>query len=240
MVYLGLFYAGDYPDANPIQSFSGTKFYLDTKLALRYLGYSLSTKVDAAKELIDGKIKASNGLICLFEHTVQEIESALSLAAEKLRSNNITKMDTELYMFSTISKFTPNDFNLAAKHLRNTLKDSYNIQTQAYDYEEKAEHFKYTAEWNDLFKFIKESHKWKEKTIENDVKSIKAMNIMRSGNYNGEPVGRFSWSIRYNILILTVISGFISQENRPCGLFPAAFASKGSEHGGTVLLAYEP
>jgi hypothetical protein len=62
MIYQGVYYTDNF-DQNKKQKFKGTHFYLDTKLLLRYMGYSFPAYVQAARELVELLTKEYEGKV---------------------------------------------------------------------------------------------------------------------------------------------------------------------------------
>lgn len=182
MIYIGVYETNDYYQ-DCTQKFKETDFYLDTKLLLRLMGYSWELEIEAAKEFVDLIQKEYGGNICVFEHTVGEIESALYTAAESLRKNE-TIVDTELRVYSLLKKCTEYDLRLHSQSARGLIeKMGYSIKP--------------ALEWNEtdtrlcnldgeaLKKYIKSKHpKWKDRAIENDINTVNCINILRKGNYS--------------------------------------------------------
>lgn len=188
MIYIGVYETNDYyQDCS--QKFRGTDFYLDTKLLLRLMGYSWSLEIEAAKEFVDMLQKEYGGNICVFEHTVGEIESALYTAAESLKKNE-TIVDTELRVYSALKKCTQYDLKLHSQSVKGMIqKLGYTIKP--------------SVEWNNadtrlcnldgeaIKKYIKSKHpNWKERAIENDINAVNYINILRKGDYSVKYGGR--------------------------------------------------
>lgn len=182
MIYIGVYETNDYYQ-DCTQKFKGTDFYLDTKLLLRLMGYSWSLEIEAAKELVELLQKDYGGNICVFDHTIGEIESALYNASESLKKNE-TIVDTELRVYSGLNKCTAYDLKLHSQSVRGMI-------------EKIGCAIKPTLEWNEadtrlcnldgeeVKKYIKSKHpKWKERAIENDINTVNCINILRKGDYS--------------------------------------------------------
>ncbi|MBQ3558019.1 MAG: hypothetical protein IJA07_00715 [Agathobacter sp.] len=188
MVYLGVYETNDYYQ-DCTQKFKGTNFYLDTKLVLRILGYSWNLEIEAAKELADLIQNDYGGNVCVFEHTIGEIESALYNASEYLDKNEII-LDNELRIYAELNKCTAYDMKLHSDSVRGNIKKLGFKITDEINWNDKD-----VQKWNldeELLKrYIMEKHpKWKERAIDNDICAINNINIMRKGNYSVKYGGR--------------------------------------------------
>lgn len=183
MVYIGVYQTQDYQQEKD-QKFQGTDFYIDTKLLLRAMGYSWQLEVDSAKELLQLIVNEYGGNICVFEHTIGEIEAALFNAAESLKRGEQI-FDFELSVFAILNKCDAYDFELYFNGVRNTIEEKLKYRIQPLVQWEDTSIHKYNLNWNALIEYIKAKHPmWKKRAIENDVSSINYINILRKGNYS--------------------------------------------------------
>lgn len=188
MVYLGVYETNDYyQDCS--QKFRNTDFYIDTKLLLRLMGFSWNLEIETSKEFVDLIKKEYGGNICVFEHTIGEIESALYNASECIDKNEIIP-DTELRMYVELNKCDAYDLKLHSQSVKALI-------------EKMGLKIKPTIDWNmvdsqihnldgeQLQAYIKSKHpKWKERAIANDVLAINNINILRKGDYSVKYGGR--------------------------------------------------
>lgn len=181
MIYIGVYEAQDYRQ-NYNQKFSGTKFFFDTKLILRLMGYSWKLEIDSAKELVE-LIKSYNGDICIFEHTIGEIEFALSNAADCIKKKEVI-LDYEFRASVELNGYNDYDLLLVKNSIRNIIKEKLKIKIQPdIDWGENSTQ-KYNLDRDSIKKYITEKHPgWKSKAIGNDVDIINYINILRHGNY---------------------------------------------------------
>lgn len=189
MIYIGLYETNDYnQDRN--QKFKGTNFYFDTKLILRLMGFSWTLEIESTKELTDLIEKEYGGNICVFEHTVGEIESALYNAAETIKRGEVIA-DYELRMYVELNKCTDYDLRLQSQSARATIERKLGFRVQpSIDWEEK-KNYKNNLDSEALIQFVKCKHlRWKERAIENDIDSINSINILRKGDYSVKYGGR--------------------------------------------------
>lgn len=171
------------------QGFAGTEFYLDTKLILRFLGYSYDSEVQAAKELV-GYIRKAGGLTRVFYRTLSEIGSALYGAALTIKNGHAVIDDAEMGFYTSdasratdlLSKFG----NSRQLDLLQDLLQQKGFVTMGED----------DARWGDkhinrnnidvtkLEKHIADANpRWNPRGIENDVDAINRINRLRGGNY---------------------------------------------------------
>lgn len=183
MLYIGVSYTEDYSSAKN-ESFIGTRFFLDTNLLLRVLGYSLIANVEAAKELIAEIQNVNGGEICVFEHNAREVENALSTAADDLRYRSYVS-NYELRMFGTTNKFTEDDFKTSSRGARKTIEDVYKYKIVPSDGFYSQKNHKYNLDWEKIVDHIqKQQPKWNQRSIENDVDAVSYINIIRKGDYS--------------------------------------------------------
>lgn len=182
MIYIGVYETNDYYQ-DCTQKFRGTDFYLDTKLLLRLMGYSWSLETEAAKELVDLIRKDYGGNICVFDHTVGEIQSALYNAAESLRKNEII-VDTELRVYASLNKCTDYDLKLHSQSVEGMIEKIGCTIKPGVDWNE-ADTQLCNLNGEDVKIYIKSKHpKWKERAIDNDINTVNCINVFRKGDYS--------------------------------------------------------
>lgn len=152
--------------------------YLDTPFILRVLGYKTDEENESAKELYDLLIKYSANLKC-FTHTFNEVINILTYYKNNIKKNK----DMTLEYFDK-EKYTEGQVEMVISSLEDTFRE-YRINiVDAPEYVES----KYSSVINE--KSLEEKlRKHKEKmgsylnpnSIENDVKSVCAINMLRSG-----------------------------------------------------------
>ena len=82
--------------------------------------YSWDLETAATKELVDLIRKDYGGNICVFDHTVGEIQSALYNASENLRKNE-TIVDTELRVYALLNKCSAFDLKLHGQSVESMI-----------------------------------------------------------------------------------------------------------------------
>lgn len=183
MIYIGVYETQDYTQDRE-QKFKGTSFFIDTKLLLRLMGYSWQLEVESAQEFANLIIKEYGGNICVFEHTIGEVESALYNAAESLKRGEEI-YDYELRMYSSLNKCNEYDFKLFSQSVRQVITEKLKFNIQ--DFADWNQHSSITNNLDNekLADFIKSKHPtWKDRAIDNDVNTINYINILRKGDYS--------------------------------------------------------
>ena len=181
MIYIGVYESQNY-NQNREQKFNGTKFFFDTKLILRLMGYSWNLETESANELYN-LIKSYKGEIYVFERTIGEIKSALDNAANYLKRRQPIK-DLELRIGVELQNLDYFDLNIDNDTLRNIIEKDLKIKIQPDIEWENERNHKYNLDTEKIIEYIsKRRPNWKSKSIENDVDIINFINILRKGNY---------------------------------------------------------
>lgn len=182
MVYQGIYFAGDYSQSYN-QKFRGTDFYLDTKLLLRYYGFSLPTLVKSAQDLVDIIVKEYGGRVKVFQQTLNEFSNALYVAGKEYeQKKGIT--DDELRAFAEMNSAEASLLVNYAYNVEGFLEKYKKISACSIDDWTQPKYQKYYIDTEGLEAYIAEEHpNWKKASIQNDVSVINQINILRSGNY---------------------------------------------------------
>lgn len=184
MIYIGLCQFPDYTQ-NLQEKFKGTKFFFDTKLVLRYLGYSWPEMVTGTRELVNLLREEYGGQICIFQHTYQEICSAISTEIAALTPGNTVRENWELECFRRLNSYKKSQFSLDLEFLEHRIVEEEKITIEDNVDVTKPQNKRYNIDLLAFVNHICTAHpKWKRKVVENDVDSINQINIMRRGNYN--------------------------------------------------------
>lgn len=182
LVYIGITQVDDY-SRDKQQKFYGTEFYIDTKLVLRAMGFSWTALVEGTRELLDLIVKEYGGKICIFEHTLKEVEFALGSASENLKRNGNVE-NAELRAFKLLNNFDHYNFYIEAKSARNKIEEVFKYEIKPCTEWNNSETRLYNIDWEHMHEFIKHQHAtWKDAAIKNDICSINQINILRKGNY---------------------------------------------------------
>lgn len=217
MIYIGLCQFSDY-NQDKEEKFHGTSFYLDTKLMLRYLGYSWPELVQETRELVDLIRNEYKGKIYIFQHTYQEISSALSNEIHALKYDE--EENYELECFRKINSYKKEKFKLDVSRLERKITDEEKIDISEDIDVTIDKNKRYNLNCKKLNDYIRECYpKWKPNTVYNDVNSINQINIMRKGNYNIKFGGRKKLPIfiTTNYPLITCCKRFLRDEYREEG-----------------------
>lgn len=175
----------------------GTKFFIDTKLALRILGYSNQANVQASQELEQLIRDTYGGEICIFRRTIKEVYDALNKASEEEKDGCFT--DLEMYQFSLSSDYKSVDFSIAAENIESILTENRITIEEDVSWNAELVH-KHSLDTESLIKYISKRHPgWKESSVSNDVYNINQINILRKGNYSK----RYGGDSKLPILVTT-------------------------------------
>ncbi len=209
MIYIGVYEAQDYQQ-NYAQKFNGTKFFFDTKLMLRLMGYSWKLETASVKELYE-LIKLYNGSVYVFEHTIGEIEYALGNAVDCIKNKNII-LDFELRTGVELKNFNEFDLDIDRKSVRRIIEEELKIKVHPdIDWGETKNQI-YNLDREYIINYISQRHPhWKHRAIDNDVDIINYINILRKGNYTCKYGGtkRLPVFITSNTLLVYDIKSYI-------------------------------
>ena len=178
-IYMGTLYTD--PNENTL-NINDTDFYLDTKLVLRYLGYSTEIYSQSIRQLVD-LIKINyGGNICVFEHTVSEVGSALYNAHIALY-NNQDIFDDELRFYQRLNNVDSDDLRVYSESIQYELEQN-DIRIQKRIQWEDDSCWINSINENLLFEEIKKHRKhYKKTSIDNDVNAMNQINMLRNGEY---------------------------------------------------------
>lgn len=216
MIYCGIFISGDIVSQKHMK-FSGVRFYLDTRLVLRALGYSWDIAVIATRELLDLLRNEYSSKLYVFSHTIQEINYALQEAETSLRLGNSIQ-NNELRVFTNNKNYKEEDFRIDRLSI-STLLANIGIEEDKdkTDWNE-GDVRKYNVDWDKLTKFISKRHPdWKKPAIINDVNSINRINYYRRADYSIRYGGanKLPVFVTTNIALVNDIKHFYFENNTP-------------------------
>lgn len=175
----------------------GTKFFIDTKLALRILGYSNQANVQASQELVQLIRDIYGGKICIFRRTIEEVKDALTKASEDEKAGCFTNL--EMFQFSLSNNYTSLDFSIDAVNIDSILIEKGISIEEDVSWNAGVTH-KYSLDTESLIKYISKRHpRWRERSVINDVYNINQINLLRKGNYSK----RYGGDSKLPILVTT-------------------------------------
>ncbi len=179
-IYVGTLYS----DPNETTfNIADTDFYLDTKLVLRYLGYTTEIYNQSIKQLVDIIRKIYGGNICVFEHTISEVGSALYNAHISLK-NNQDIYDDELRFYQKLNNIDSDYLRVCSESVQYELEQN-NIRIQTRIQWEDNSCWINSINEDLLFNEIKQHRKiYKKTSIDNDVNAMNQINMLRNGDYS--------------------------------------------------------
>lgn len=183
MLLLGATYSDTLNNKHKIE---GTTFYLDTKLILRYLGYSTPTYVTAVRDLVDLIRKRYHGSVHVFMRNVKEVSSALFNFSQALNQTG-TPSDYELTLYYQLNKehITKELFSVRADmvNLTQQLNEANITIVPDINWENK-EDWIFNINQEELLSIIREKKpKWNINSIVRDIESFVQINMLRHGDY---------------------------------------------------------
>lgn len=217
MIYIGLCQFSDYYQDKE-EKFRGTSFYIDTKMMLRYLGYSWPELVQETRELVDLIRNEYKGRICVFEHTYQEIFSAISNEIHALEYGE--EENYELECFRKINSYKKEKFKLDRLKLHEKIVETEKIEIVAEVDVINDKNKRYNLDCKKFTDYIQACYpKWKPNTIFNDVNSINQINVMRRGHYDIKFGGKNKLPIfvTTNYPLIACCRKFLREEYRKVG-----------------------
>lgn len=189
-VCVSLFGTPDDSDIIPDIKIANTEFFFDTKLALRFLGYSYSSEVKSARELVT-YIKNANGRVCIFPRNIAEVGNALHNAAIACKMQNFASMDQEICFYASDQENAEKLIEMFGNGLRiDSLEDlfrskGFSIGSSTDPHWADALWDQYNINVDGLNAYIQSCHPgWKAEVIDNDVTAINYINRFRKGNYS--------------------------------------------------------
>lgn len=189
MIYQGVYYIDDY-NQNKAQKFKDTEFYLDTKLLLRYLGYSFPAQVKATQELVDLIIKEYQGKVMVFDQTISEVSNALSSAGKEYKRKKEIG-DWELRGYAMLNPTGAELLSEKADAIPSLIEGSSQINRCDVKNWGRDEYHQHYIDQKALVSFIKSEHEtWRTATIENDVAVINQINVLRKSDYSARYGGK--------------------------------------------------
>lgn len=194
IIFIGISQADDL-DAK--KKNTGTKFFIDTKLALRILGYSNEANVQASKELVQLIRDIYGGKICIFGRTIEEVKDALNKASEDEKAGCFN--DLEMWQFCMANDYKSLDFSIDAENINSILIENGISIEEDVNWNIELVH-QHTLDTERLIKYISKMHpKWKESSVKRDVYNINQINVLRKSNYKY----RYGGDAKLPILVTT-------------------------------------
>lgn len=159
---------------------SGTKFFFDTKLLLRFLGCASEAAVSAAAELV-ALIQNAGGRIYYYPQTLQEMERAFENAAKSL-SYGHPPADDEMRLYAIRIQNNPAIITAKKASLTSELANA-NIHLAPHETFTDNERIRFGFDQGDLQQYMRSNLPWDPQVIDNDALAIWETHMRRQGNY---------------------------------------------------------
>lgn len=212
MIYVGLCQFDDYNQSYN-EKFKDTNFFIDTKLLLRYLGYSWTVAAQESQELMNLIKEEYGGRLCIFEHTYKEAEIALHNEVYALKYDKDENI--ELKYFRVHNKYDADRFEIDEIALRRTIEEKYHIEiVNNIDWSSK-DTIDNNLDWVKLTQFFEcKFSAWNKQALHNDITSINYINVLRKGDYSSKFGGRKKLPIfiTTNYPLISGLRDYISNE----------------------------
>ncbi len=159
---------------------NGTGFFFDTRLLLRCVGCAGEAAVESAQEL-RAMIQKNGGHIYYFDHTWDEIETALEKAQKSLERGN-APVDYEMRLYALHIKNDPTVLSAKLSGLKREL-EAQGIFLRTPEVYDDRERLRISFDENDFKHFLKQNH-WRDAVAEKDAASVWNVHMRRSGRYD--------------------------------------------------------
>lgn len=160
---------------------TGTSFFFDTKLLLRFVGCAGEAAVSATAELVS-LIQSSGGNIYYYPQTLQEMERAFDKAINSL-TYGYAPRDEEMRLYA--ARIKNNAAIVAAKKasLVSELARS-KIHLTPHSTFTEGERIRFGFEQHDLQQYMRSHLPWDSQVIDNDALAIWETHMRRQGDYS--------------------------------------------------------
>lgn len=182
MIFIGLCQFDNYSQTYN-EKFKDTCFFVDTRLLLRYLGYSWKAAVEESQELINLITLEYKGKICIFEHTFNEAQKAIDNEIYALKYGK--EENIELKYFRMTNAYNADRFELDSIALRKIINENNNIEiVPSLNWSEETT-INNNISWTKLTEYLRTKNSTYNPTaLNNDITSINNINVLRKGDYS--------------------------------------------------------
>lgn len=160
---------------------SGTTFFFDTKLLLRFLGCASEAAVEASNELV-ALIQNAGGSIYYYPQTLEEMEHAFDNAIRSL-SYGYAPRDEEMRLYAASVKNNPAVVTAKKASLKNELARAgiYRISHASFT---DIERIRFGFDQSDLQQYMRKNLPWDSQVVDNDALAIWETHMRRQGDYS--------------------------------------------------------
>lgn len=164
-----------------IPQVSGTAFFFDTKLLLRYIGCAGEAAVAAAHELVD-LIQNAGGKIYYYPQTFEEINRAFEKAINSL-ANDYPPKDEEMRLYAARIKNSVTVLGAKKASFKDELA-AKNIYLRPHESFEESDRVRYGFDHGDLQQYMRSNLRWDRHVVDNDALAIWETHMRRQGDYS--------------------------------------------------------
>ena len=158
----------------------GTDFFFDTRLLLRCVGCAGEAAVASARELKDMIIRGG-GHIYYYDHTWDEVETALGMALKSLEKG-MAPLDYEMRLYALQINNDPTVLSTKLSGLRMEL-ESMKIFLRTPEVYSDKERLQISFDENDFKLYLKQNN-WRDAVAKKDASSVWNTHMRRGGRYN--------------------------------------------------------
>lgn len=186
MICAGIFQLSDKDGEISVPNIKNTKFFFDTRLLLRFLGYAGEAAVEATKELVD-LIQSNGGKVCYYSQTKEEMRRALTNAVNDLENHKNPKdYEMQIYALKSNPESVITLLRIQNDQLEKTLSKLGIVESVNDSFTEQ-ERLRFGFDYNDFEKFMLANFGnsfWKSKAIQNDALALWETHMRRDGDYS--------------------------------------------------------
>lgn len=164
-----------------VPQISGTAFFFDTKLLLRYIGCAGEAAVAAAQELVD-LIQNAGGKIYYYPQTFEEIDRAFEKAINSL-TNEYPPHDEEMRLYALRIKNSVTVLGAKKASFKDELAAN-NIFLHPHESFDESDRIRYGLDHDDLQQYMRNTLSWDRHVVDNDALAIWETHMRRHGDYS--------------------------------------------------------
>lgn len=164
-----------------VPQISGTAFFFDTKLLLRYIGCAGEAAVAAAQELVD-LIQNAGGKIYYYPQTFEEIDRAFEKAINNL-TNEYPPHDEEMRLYALRIKNSVTVLGAKKASFKDELAAN-NIFLRPHESFDESDRIRYGLDHDDLQQYMRNNLSWDRHVVDNDALAIWETHMRRHGDYS--------------------------------------------------------
>lgn len=164
-----------------VPQISGTAFFFDTKLLLRYIGCAGEAAVAAAQELVE-LIQNAGGKIYYYPQTFEEMDRAFEKAIKSL-TNEYPPYDEEMRLYAARVKNSVAVLKVKKASFKDELA-AKNIYLLPHESFAESDRIHYGLDHADLQQYMRNNLRWDRHVVDNDALAIWETHMRRQGDYS--------------------------------------------------------